>query len=52
MKEPIEYIPSEIFVKIASGGDHLVLLTLDGRIYTAGKKITIILHSGLDNKRF
>ncbi|XP_036362484.1 regulator of chromosome condensation isoform X1 [Octopus sinensis] len=36
VKEPMEYVPSEIFVKIASGGDHLVLLTLDGRIYTAG----------------
>ncbi|GAB1603361.1 regulator of chromosome condensation-like isoform X1 [Argonauta hians] len=36
VKKPIEYLPTEIFMKIASGGDHLVLLTLDGRIYTAG----------------
>lgn len=33
---PLQYLPNEVFVKVASGGDHLLLLTIDGRIYTAG----------------
>jgi len=35
-KTPLEYLPDEVFIKVASGGDHLMLLTIDGNIYTAG----------------
>lgn len=35
-KTPLEFLPDEVFVKLASGSDHLLLLTIDGRIYTVG----------------
>lgn len=34
---PIEILPSVKVVKIASGNDHLVLLSENGRIYTCGR---------------
>lgn len=35
-KLPFDILPGHIVVKIASGADHLVMLTNDGQIYTCG----------------
>ncbi|XP_034934036.1 regulator of chromosome condensation-like isoform X2 [Chelonus insularis] len=35
-REPVEVLPGIKIVKIASGADHLVMLTEEGRIYTCG----------------
>ncbi|XP_062607370.1 regulator of chromosome condensation-like [Saccostrea cucullata] len=36
MEKPIEMLPGETVVKIASGGDHLLCLTEKGEIYSCG----------------
>ncbi|KAL5017227.1 hypothetical protein ScPMuIL_006816 [Solemya velum] len=35
-KMPVEMLPGYVVTKIASGGDHLVMLTVEGDIYTSG----------------
>lgn len=35
--KPIEMLPGETVIKIASGGDHLLCLTEKGEIYSCGK---------------
>lgn len=37
-KKPVEMLPTYVVTKIASGGDHLVMLTVEGDIYTSGRK--------------
>jgi len=34
--KPIQILESEVVIKIASGGDHLVCLTNNGELYTCG----------------
>lgn len=35
-KKPIQLLPELVVIKIASGADHLVMLTHDGQLYTCG----------------
>lgn len=35
-RQPIELVPNRIFVDIVSGADHLVMLSMDGKVYTVG----------------
>ncbi|EZA50174.1 Regulator of chromosome condensation [Ooceraea biroi] len=35
-RDPIQILPNEKIVKVASGNDHLVLLSENGRVYTCG----------------
>ncbi|KAJ9585284.1 hypothetical protein L9F63_002914, partial [Diploptera punctata] len=35
-KKPIEMLPGVVVIKIASGADHLVMLSDDGQLYTCG----------------
>ena len=37
-EKPIEMLPGETVIKIASGGDHLLCLTEKGEIYSCGKE--------------
>lgn len=39
--EPLEMLPGETVVKIASGGDHLVCLTDKGEIFTGGVYLSL-----------
>jgi alpha-tubulin suppressor-like RCC1 family protein len=35
-KQPVEMLPGNVVVKIASGADHLVMLSENGQLYTCG----------------
>ena len=37
--KPMKILEDETVVKIASGGDHLVCLTIQGEVYTLGRHV-------------